>query len=62
MEAAESRRGFLISKVWIQAVVLFGLLVIVALAARRLLRGLRLYPANFPAPTPSSGLKLAGRE
>ena len=27
-----------------------------------LTRALRLHPANFPAPTPSSGLELAGRE
>jgi hypothetical protein len=42
--------------------VLLGLLAVVALAASRLLRDLRLHPANFPAPTPSFGLKLPGRE
>jgi Transposase DDE domain len=41
---------------------LLGLLAVVALAASRLLRDLRLHPANFPAPTPSFGLKLPGRE
>jgi hypothetical protein len=42
--------------------VLLDLLVVVALAALWLLRDLRLHPANFPAPTPSFGLKLPGRE
>jgi hypothetical protein len=46
----------------VEAAVLLGLLVAVGLAARWLVRDLRLHPANFPAPTPSSGLKLAGRE
>jgi hypothetical protein len=46
----------------VEAVLLLGLLVAVGLAARWLLHDLRLHPANFPAPTPSSGLKLAGRE
>ena len=52
MEAAEGRRAFLISKTWIQVVllvVLFGFFVLGHLA-------------NFPAPTPSFGLKLPGRE
>jgi drug/metabolite transporter (DMT)-like permease len=42
--------------------VLLGLLAVVAVAASRLVRDLRLHPANFPAPTPSFGLKLPGRE
>jgi hypothetical protein len=42
--------------------VLLGLFVVVGLAASWLLRDLRLHPANFPAPTPSFGLKLPGRE
>jgi hypothetical protein len=42
------------------AVVLLGLVVPVALAARWLLRDLRLHPANAPAPTPSHGLRLDG--
>jgi hypothetical protein len=46
----------------VEAALLLGLLVAVGLAARWLLHDLRLHPANFPAPTPSSGLKLAGRE
>lgn len=46
----------------VEAVMLLGLLVIVGLAAVRLLRDLRVHPANFPAPTPSFGLKLPGRE
>jgi len=30
-----------------------------ALAARRLVRDLRAHPANFPAPSPSQGLRMA---
>ena len=41
---------------------LLGLLAVVALAATRLLRDLRLHPATFPAPSPSFGLKLPSRE
>jgi len=42
--------------------VLLGLLAVVPAAGSRLVRDLRLHPANFPAPTPSFGLKLPGRE
>ena len=45
-----------------EAGVLLGLLAVVAFAATQLLRDLRLHPASFPAPTPSFGLKLPGRE
>lgn len=45
-----------------EAGLLVGLLAVVALAAARLLRDLRLHPASFPAPTPSFGLRLPGRE
>jgi len=40
------------------AAALLGLLVPIGLAARWLLRDLRLHPADFPAPTASSGLRL----
>jgi Transposase DDE domain len=42
-----------------EASVLLGVLVAVALAARWLLRVLRLHPANFPGPSPSQGLRFA---
>jgi hypothetical protein len=41
-----------------EAAVLLGLLLPIALAARWLLRDLRIHPANFPAPTGSQGLRL----
>jgi hypothetical protein len=41
-----------------EAALLFGLLLPVGLAARWLLRDLRVHPANFPAPTASQGLRL----
>jgi hypothetical protein len=41
-----------------ESAVLLGLLVPIALAARWLLRDLRVHPANFPAPTVSQGLRL----
>jgi hypothetical protein len=40
-----------------EAALLLGLLVPVALAARWLLRDLRVHPANFPAPSGSQGLR-----
>ena len=39
---------------------LLGLLAAVCLAARFLLRDLRLHPAGFPQPSPSQGLRLTG--
>ena len=42
-----------------EAALLLGLLVPALLAARWLLRDLRLHPAGFPEPTPSQGLRLA---
>jgi len=42
-----------------EAALLLGLLVPALLAARWLLRDLRLHPAGFPEPTPSHGLRLA---
>jgi hypothetical protein len=42
----------------VEALLLAGLLVPVALAARWLLRDLRLHPANAPTPMPSHGLHL----
>ena len=44
------------------AAVLVLLLVPVALAARWLLRDLRLHPTNFPAPSVSQGFRIALRE
>jgi hypothetical protein len=41
-----------------EAAVLLALLMPTALAARWLLRDLRVHPANFPAPTASQGLRL----
>jgi hypothetical protein len=41
-----------------ETVLLLGLLAPIALAARWLCRDLRIHPANFPAPTASSGLRL----
>ena len=38
---------------------LAGVLVVGALAARRLVSDLRAHPANFPAPSPSQGLRMA---
>ena len=37
----------------------FGLLAAAAVAARWLVRDLRVHPANFPAPTASHGLRMA---
>jgi len=46
-----------------EAAVLVSLLGSAALAARWLLRDLRLHPADFPEPTPAHGLRIdAGRE
>jgi hypothetical protein len=42
-----------------EAALLLALLVPIALAARWLLRDLRVHPANFPAPTVSEGLRLS---
>ena len=42
-----------------EAVVLLGLLAVVALGGRWLLRDLRLHPANFPVPTAAQGLRFA---
>jgi hypothetical protein len=41
-----------------EAALLVGLIVSIALAARWLLRDLRVHPANFPAPSASQGLRL----
>ncbi len=41
-----------------ETLLLLGLLTLIALAARWLFRDLRMHPANFPAPTASSGLRL----
>jgi hypothetical protein len=43
-----------------EAAVLLGLLALIVLAGRRLLRDLRLNPANFPPATASQGLRIAG--
>jgi hypothetical protein len=40
-----------------EAAILLGLLAPTALAGRWLVRDLRLHPSNFPAPTPSQGLR-----
>ena len=37
---------------------LIGLLAVTAVAARRLLRDFLAHPANFPSPTPSSGVRM----
>jgi hypothetical protein len=42
-----------------EAALLLGLLVPIAVAGNWLLRDLRGHPANFPAPSPSQGLRLA---
>ena len=41
-----------------EAAVLLGLLALIVLAGRWLLRDLRVHPAYFPAPTASQGLRL----
>ena len=44
-----------------ESLALLGVLAPTALAARWLLRDLRLHPANFPEPTASQGLRLPAR-
>jgi hypothetical protein len=41
-----------------EAALLLALLAVIAFAARWLLRDLRRHPANFPAPTASTGLRM----
>jgi hypothetical protein len=42
-----------------EAAVLLGVLIVAALAARWLLRDLRMHPAGFPAPTAAHGLRFS---
>ena len=45
-----------------EALLLLGLGVVAGAAAAWLVRDLRAHPANFPAPTPSAGLRFTGSD